>query len=64
MESPEYIKTSLAAAISLGFENGSFTNGIKLTGLNLLLTYESGCIGKCAYCGISKARVVEKEKKT
>lgn len=64
MESPEYIKTSLAAAISLGFENGSFTNGIKLTGLNLLLTYESGCIGKCAYCGISKSRVVEKEKKT
>ena len=64
MESPEYIKTSLAAAISLGFENGSFTNGIKLTGLNLLLTYESGCIGKCAYCGISKSRIVGKEKKT
>ena len=64
MESPEYIKTSLAAAISLGFKNGSFANGIKLTGLNLLLAYESGCIGKCAYCGISKSRVVDKEKKT
>ncbi len=53
MESPQYIQTSLAAAISLGFENGSFKEPVKLTGLNLLLTYKNGCIGKCAYCGIS-----------
>jgi biotin synthase len=51
--SPEYIQTSLAAAISLGFEAGSFKEPVKLTGLNLLLTYDEGCIGKCAYCGIS-----------
>jgi lipoyl synthase len=52
MESPEYIKLSLAAAMSLNLENGSFKDGVKLTGLNLLLTYNNGCLGKCAYCGI------------
>ncbi len=51
--SPEYIQTSLAASISLGFEHGRFKEPVKLTGLNLLLTYENGCIGRCAYCGIS-----------
>ncbi len=50
---PEYIRTSLAAAISLGFEPGRFKEPVCLTGLNLLLTYEEGCRGKCAYCGIS-----------
>ncbi|MBU4450452.1 MAG: radical SAM protein [Actinobacteria bacterium] len=53
MNSPEFIQTSLAAAISLGFEPGSFKEPVRLTGLNLLLTYENGCMGKCAYCGIS-----------
>ena len=52
--SPEYIKTSLAAAISLGLEKGSFKNGVRLTGLNLLLTYDNGCAGKCAYCGVTQ----------
>ena len=54
MNSPEYIQTSLAAAISLGLEKGSFKDNIKLTGLNLLLTYDGGCIGRCAYCGLSR----------
>ncbi len=53
LNSPEFIQTSLAAAISLGFEPGSFKEPVRLTGLNLLLTYDDGCIGKCAYCGIS-----------
>ena len=54
--SPAYIQTSLAAAMSLGLEKGSFKDGIKLTGLNLLLVYGKGCIGKCAYCGLSKVQ--------
>jgi len=53
LNSPEFIKTSLAAAISLGLEPGRFKDNVRLTGLNLLLTYDSGCIGKCSYCGIS-----------
>lgn len=52
-QSPEYIKTSLAAAMTLGLKRGRFKDGVKLTGLNLLLTYPEGCLGRCAYCGIS-----------
>jgi lipoyl synthase len=53
LNSPEFIQTSLAAAISLGLENGSFKEPVTLTGLNLLLVYDDGCIGRCSYCGIS-----------
>ena len=56
MNSPEYIQTSLAAAMSLGFESGSFKDPVWLTGLNILLTYDKGCLGKCAYCGIAGRR--------
>ena len=58
MNSPEYIQTSLAAAMSLGFEPGSFKEPVRLTGLNILLTYDAGCLGKCAYCGIAGVRQV------
>jgi len=59
MNSPEFIQTSLAAAISLGLEPGIFMDRVKLTGLNLLLTYDDGCIGKCAYCGISRSEYTD-----
>lgn len=54
MKSPEYVQTSLAAAITLGMEPGRFKEKVKLTGLNLLLFYDKKCIGRCAYCGLSK----------
>lgn len=56
MNSPEYIQTSLAAAISLGLEPGMFKEKVRLTGLNLLLVYDDKCIGRCAYCGLSAQR--------
>lgn len=55
-ESPEYIRTSLAAALTLGFERGLFYRDAKLYCINLLLTYENGCSANCAYCGLSKIR--------
>lgn len=55
--SPEYVKTSTAAAITLGFQPGSFHRGARLTGLNLLLTYSEPCAGRCAYCGLSGNRL-------
>ena len=58
-ESPEYVKTSLAGAISLGMENGRFLRDIKCTCLNLLLTYEAGCKAKCSYCGLSGNRKLQ-----
>jgi len=35
-----------------------------LTGLNLLVTYPGGCIGRCAYCGLNRQRQVKPEKRT
>lgn len=59
--SPEYVKTSTAAAITLGFQPGSFHRGARLTGLNLLLTYCEPCAGRCAYCGLSGNRRADAE---
>ena len=54
--SPQYIQTSLAASLTLGFQQGSFHRNAKLKGLNLLLHYEEGCLGRCHFCGLSKSR--------
>ena len=55
-ESPEYIQTSLAASLTLGFQQGLFHRNAKLKGLNLLLHYDRGCLGRCAFCGLSRSR--------
>ncbi len=54
--SPKFIQTSLAASLTLGFQNGSFHRNAKLKGLNLLLHYDEGCLGRCDFCGLSKSR--------
>ena len=54
--SPKFIQTRLAASLTLGFQNGSFHRNAKLKGLNLLLHYDEGCLGRCHFCGLSKSR--------
>ena len=56
MESPEYLRMSLAAAMTLGYKPGLFYRGARLHCINLLLTYNNGCAARCAYCGLSRAR--------
>lgn len=56
MESPKYLRMSLAAAMTLGFKVGLFYRGAKLYCINLLLTYQEGCLGSCSYCGLSRKR--------
>lgn len=56
MESPEHVRVSLAAAMTLGLVQGGFFRDAKLHCLNLLLTYNDGCVGRCAYCGLSRER--------
>ncbi len=53
-ESPESLRMSLAAAMTLGFKPGLFYRNAKLYCINLLLTYKSGCAASCSYCGLSK----------
>ncbi len=55
-ESPEYVRTSLAAAMTMGKVPGKFFRDAQLYCINLLLTYDEGCHAKCAYCGLSGSR--------
>jgi biotin synthase len=55
-ESPQYLRMSLAAAMTLGFKQGLFYRNARLYCINLLLTYEAGCAARCAYCGLSNKR--------
>lgn len=55
-QSPDYLRMSLAAAMTLGFAPGLFYRDARLYCINLLLTYPSGCAAKCAYCGLSGSR--------
>ena len=55
-DSPEYVRTSLAAAMTMGKAPGMFFRDAKLYCINLLLTYDEGCHAKCAYCGLSDSR--------
>ncbi len=56
MESPQYMRMSLAAAMTLGFQPGLFYRNARLYCINLLLTYREGCAARCSYCGLSNIR--------
>ena len=56
MESPQFVRISLAAAMTLGFQPGLFYRNARLHCVNLLLTYSKGCAARCAYCGLSQIR--------
>ena len=60
-ESPLYVRTSLAAAMTMGKMPGRFYRGAKLHCINLLLTYDEGCHAKCAYCGLAGSRETDTE---
>jgi lipoyl synthase len=60
-ESPEYLKMSMAAALTLGFKNGRFYRNAKLRCINLLQVYSGGCSANCAYCGLSESRISDLE---
>jgi biotin synthase len=63
-ESPEYVRLSLAAAMTLRLLPGRFFRGAKLYCINLLLTYAEGCLGNCSYCGLSRQREGEYNQKS
>lgn len=63
-ESPEYLKMSLASAMTLDFSRGLFYRNAKNPCINLLLKYDDGCIANCSYCGLAKNRDGEFDEKT
>ncbi|MFC1835230.1 radical SAM protein [Thermodesulfobacteriota bacterium] len=55
-ESPEFVRLSLAAAMTLGFVRGWFYRNARLGCINLLLTYDGGCAANCAFCGLGREK--------
>lgn len=55
-ESPEYVRLSLAAAMTLGLTRGWFFRNARLGCINLLLTYSGGCRANCAFCGLASEK--------
>lgn len=58
-ESPRLVRTSTAAAMTMGVLPGRFLRDARLYCINLLLTYNDGCVARCAYCGLSRSRDIE-----
>ncbi|MCS4542251.1 MAG: radical SAM protein [Euryarchaeota archaeon] len=63
-DSPDYVRLSLAAAMTLGYAPGKFYRDAKLYCINLLMLYGDGCKARCSYCGLSRARPGEYETKS
>jgi biotin synthase-related radical SAM superfamily protein len=62
--SPDHVRLSLAAAMTLDLAPGLFYRNARLGCINILLTYPDGCRANCAYCGLSKGRVGQYEEKS
>jgi biotin synthase len=54
--SPEWVRLSAAAAISLGLKAGRTFRDAVCHCANLLQTYPEGCYANCSYCGLARER--------
>jgi biotin synthase len=54
--SPEHLRMSLAAAMTLGLAPGIFHRNARLGCINLLLAYPGGCRANCAFCGLAREK--------
>jgi lipoyl synthase len=63
-ESPEWVRISYASALALRFRSGRFTRPFEFGGINLLLSYDRGCLSDCGYCGLARNRPGEYEDKS
>ncbi|MFQ5956573.1 MAG: hypothetical protein ACE5KK_02240, partial [Candidatus Brocadiales bacterium] len=54
-QGPEFVKTSLASALSLRFVSGRFYRDARNFCINLLLSYTDDCRANCAYCGLASS---------
>jgi biotin synthase len=56
LPSPEYVRVSYAAAITIGLKPGMFYRNATCDCVNLLLNYPEGCYANCTYCGLARER--------
>jgi lipoyl synthase len=62
--SPDWVRISYASAIALRFKSGRFTREFDFGGINLLLSYDQGCLSDCGYCGLARTRPGQYEDKS
>jgi biotin synthase len=62
--SPDWVRISCASAIALRFKSGRFTREFDFGGINLLLSYDEGCLSDCGYCGLARTRPGQYEDKS
>jgi biotin synthase len=55
-ESPDWVRISYASALALRFKSGRFSREFRFGGINLLLSYDRGCLSDCGYCGLARNR--------
>ncbi|MEW6350909.1 MAG: radical SAM protein [Thermodesulfobacteriota bacterium] len=60
VQSPQHVRLSLAAAMTLGFVKGWFFRNARLGCINLLLTYPDGCKANCAFCGLARGNSTDR----
>jgi biotin synthase-related radical SAM superfamily protein len=63
-ESPQWVRISYASALALRFKSGRFTRPLHFGGINLLLSYDRGCLSDCGYCGLARNRPGDYEDKS
>lgn len=56
LPSPDYVRISSAAAITIGLKAGRMYRDATCDCVNLLLNYPEGCYANCAYCGLARER--------
>lgn len=54
--SPDQVRMSLAAAMTLKLAPGRFFRNARLGCINLLLTYPGGCKANCSFCGLARQK--------
>ena len=54
--SPEHVRVSIAAAMTLGLKAGNFFRNATCDCVNLLENYPAGCYANCTYCGLARER--------
>jgi biotin synthase len=54
--SPEHVRVSTAAAMTLGLKPGPMFRNATCDCVNLLENYPAGCYANCTYCGLARER--------
>lgn len=54
--SPDHVRISMAAAITLGLKPGRVYRDAHCDCINLIENYPEGCFANCSYCGLARER--------